>query len=72
MVKKEKKVVEGEVTEALPNTTFRVETAEGSKVLCHLAGKMRLHYIKVMPGDKVKVELSDYDETRGRIVYRDK
>lgn len=72
MVKKEKKVVEGEVVEALPNTTFRVETTEGSEILCHLAGKMRLHYIKVMPGDKVKVELSDYDETRGRIVFRDK
>lgn len=72
MVNKEKKVVEGEVSEALPNTTFRVETTEGKIVLCHLAGKMRMNYIKVMPGDKVKVELSDYDETRGRIVYRDK
>ena len=49
-----------------------IETTEGKEVLCHLAGKMRLHYIKVMPGDKVKVELSDYDETRGRIVFRDK
>ncbi len=72
MEKKEKQVVDGEVVEALPNTTFRVQTIEGKIVLCHLAGKMRLHYIKVMPGDKVKVELSDYDETRGRIVYRDK
>ena len=72
MNKEEKIVKEGEVIEALPNTTFRVELEDGSKVLCHLAGKMRMHYIKVIPGDQVKVEFSPYDETRGRIVYRSK
>ena len=70
MVKKEKKEVEGVVTEALPNTMFRVELEDGRKVLCHLSGKMRIHYIKVMPGDKVKVETTPYDEAKGRIVYR--
>jgi len=69
MVKKEKIIVEGKVIEALPNTMFRVE-AEEKIILCHLSGKMRINYIKVLPGDKVKVELSAYDETRGRIVYR--
>lgn len=71
MVKQEQvQVVEGEVVEALPNTMFKVETGSGSIVLCTLAGKMRLHHIKVMPGDKVKVEVSQYDLTKGRIVYR--
>jgi translation initiation factor IF-1 len=70
-VKKEEKTeVEGVITEALPNTMFRVKLADGRLVLCHLSGKMRLHYIKVMPGDKVKVEMTPYDETKGRIVYR--
>jgi len=68
----EKRVVLGTVTEALPNTTFRVEIEPGKVLLCHLAGKMRIHYIKVMPGDKVKVELNDYDEDKGRIVYRER
>ena len=72
MVKKEKVTVKGLVIEALPNTMFRVETEEKKVVLCHLSGKMRLHYIKVMPGDKVKVEVSAYDEERGRIIYREK
>jgi translation initiation factor IF-1 len=70
MTKEEKIIAEGSVTEALPNTTFRVELDEGKTILCHLAGKMRLHYVKVLPGDKVKVELTPYDESRGRIIYR--
>jgi len=67
-----KNVVPGEVVEALPNTMFRVEIESGKILLCHLAGKMRIHYIKVMPGDKVQVELNDYDQERGRIVYRER
>ena len=70
MVKKKKTEVEGVVTEALPNTMFRVELEDGRVILCHLSGKMRIHYIKVMPGDKVKVETTPYDVTKGRIVYR--
>ena len=62
----------GEVTEALPNTLFRVKSAEGQIFLCHLSGKMRMNYIKIMPGDQVKFEVSDYDKTKGRIVYRTK
>jgi translation initiation factor IF-1 len=58
------------VTKALPNTTFRVETEQKEEMLCHLSGKMRMNYIKVLPGDKVKVEVSPYDKERGRIVYR--
>lgn len=66
----EKLEVEGVVVEALPNTMFRVELDNGHKVLAYLAGKMKHHYIKVLLGDKVKLELSPYDLTRGRIVYR--
>ncbi len=62
--------VEGVVKEALPNTTFRVELENGHEILAHSSGKMRLHYIRILPGDKVKVELSPYDLNRGRIVYR--
>lgn len=62
--------VEGTVIEPLPNAMFRVELANGHKVLAHISGKMRMHYIKILPGDKVKVELSPYDLTRGRITYR--
>jgi translation initiation factor IF-1 len=62
--------VEGTVVEALPNAMFRVELDTGHKVLAHLSGKMRIHYIRVLLGDRVKVELSPYDLTRGRIVYR--
>jgi translation initiation factor IF-1 len=62
--------VEGTVVEALPNTTFRVELDNGHKVLAHISGKMRMHYIRILPGDKVVVELSPYDLTRGRITYR--
>jgi len=71
MVKKQKNIeVEGVVTEALPNTMFRVKLKDGRVVLCHLSGKMRMHRIRVMPADKVEVEMTPYDETRGRIVYR--
>jgi len=70
MPKKEVIEVEGTVLEPLPNTMFRVELANGHKVLAHISGKMRLHYIKILGGDKVIVELSPYDLTRGRITYR--
>jgi translation initiation factor IF-1 len=62
--------VEGTVIEPLPNAMFRVELASGHKVLAHISGKMRMHYIKILPGDKVIVELSPYDLSRGRIIYR--
>ena len=62
--------VEGKVLETLPNAMFRVELENGHKVLAHISGKMRLHFIKILPGDKVTVELSPYDLTRGRIVFR--
>lgn len=62
--------VNGRVIEALPNTTFKVQLEDGREILAHLAGKMRLYRIKVMPGDKVKVEISRYDITKGRIIYR--
>jgi translation initiation factor IF-1 len=68
--KDEKLTLEGRVTEALPNTTFRVELENGHEVLAYLSGKMRKHYIRVLLGDAVRVELSPYDLTRGRIVYR--
>lgn len=64
--------VEGEVLEALPNTLFRVKIAEEKIVLCHLSGKMRINYIRILPGDKVKVEMTPYDQTKGRITYRSK
>jgi translation initiation factor IF-1 len=71
MASKEDKIeVEGEVTEALPSTMFRVKLEGGQDVLATISGKMRKHYIRILPGDKVKVELSPYDLTRGRITYR--
>lgn len=70
MGKEEKIEVEGTVVEALPNTTFRVELENGHTVLAYLSGKMRKFYIRVLLGDRVKVELSPYDLTRGRLVYR--
>ncbi|MCX6004323.1 MAG: translation initiation factor IF-1 [Chloroflexi bacterium] len=70
MNKKEAIEVEGTVIESLPNATFRVELANGHKVLAHISGKMRRHYIRILPADKVLVELSPYDLTRGRITYR--
>jgi translation initiation factor IF-1 len=62
--------VEGTVVEPLPNAMFRVELENGHRVLAHISGKMRMHYIRILPGDRVKVELSPYDLTRGRVVYR--
>lgn len=70
MPKEEAIEVEGRVIEPLPNAMFRVELPNGHKVLAHISGKMRMHYIKILPGDKVIVELSPYDLSRGRIVYR--
>ena len=64
--------VEGVVVESLPNTTFKVELANGHQILAHISGKLRMNYIKILPGDKVKVELSPYDLTRGRITWRAK
>jgi len=64
--------VTGTVIETLPNAMFRVELEKGHRVLAHISGKMRLHFIKILPGDKVTVELSPYDLTRGRIIYREK
>lgn len=72
MKKEEKILVEGKVVETLPNTMFYVEVKGGHKILAHLCGKMRVYYIKVLLGDKVRVELSPYDLTRGRIMYREK
>jgi translation initiation factor IF-1 len=69
-VQDEKIEVEGEVVEALPSTMFRVELEGGQHVLAKISGKMRKHYIRILPGDKVKVELSPYDLTRGRITFR--
>jgi translation initiation factor IF-1 len=62
--------LEGEVVEALPNTMFRVRLDSDHEILAHISGKMRMNYIRILPGDRVKVELSPYDLTRGRITYR--
>ena len=64
--------IEGTVVEALPNTNFKVELTNGHQILAHISGKLRMNYIKILPGDKVKVELSPYDLTRGRITWREK
>lgn len=64
--------VEGTVVETLPNAMFRVELPNGHRILAHISGKMRMHFIRILPGDKVTVELSPYDLTRGRITYRSK
>ncbi|HOG08427.1 MAG: translation initiation factor IF-1 [Syntrophales bacterium] len=72
MAKEEPIEVEGRVIEPLPNAMFRVELENGHRVLAHISGKMRMHFIKILPGDKVTVELSPYDLTRGRITYRTK
>jgi len=64
--------VEGTVVETMPNAMFRVELENGHRILAHISGKMRMHFIKILPGDKVSVELSPYDLTRGRIIYRGK
>ena len=72
MPKEEPIEVEGTVLESLPNATFRVELENGHKILAHVSGKMRMHYIRILPGDRVKLELSPYDLTQGRIVHRNK
>jgi translation initiation factor IF-1 len=64
--------VEGKVTDSFPNAEFEVELENGHKILAHISGKLRMHYIKIIPGDKVTVELSPYDLTRGRITWRGK
>lgn len=70
MAKEEPIEVEGKVLEALPNAMFKVELDNGHKVLAHVSGKMRMNFIRILPGDKVKMELSPYDLTRGRITFR--
>lgn len=70
MAKEQGITVEGTVVEALPNTTFRVELENKHVVLAHVSGKMRMHFIKILPGDRVTIELSPYDLTKGRIIYR--
>ena len=72
MPKEEAIQVEGTIVEPLPNAMFRVELDNGHKVLAHISGKMRMHFIKILPGDKVTVELSPYDLSRGRITFRAK
>jgi translation initiation factor IF-1 len=72
LAKEEAIEVDGKVKESLPNTMFRVELENGHVILAHLSGKMRKHYIRIVPGDRVKVALSPYDLTRGRIIYREK
>ncbi len=70
MAKQDAIELEGTVVEPLPNAMFKVELENGHQILAHISGKMRIHYIKILPGDKVKVELSPYDLDRGRITYR--
>ena len=72
MAKEDVIEVEGTVVEALPNTNFKVELENGHQILAHISGKLRMNYIKILPGDKVKLELSPYDLTKGRITWRDK
>jgi translation initiation factor IF-1 len=70
MAKEQSVKVDGVIRDTLPNATFKVELEGGHKVLAHVSGKMRMHFIKILPGDKVTVELSPYDLSRGRIIYR--
>jgi translation initiation factor IF-1 len=70
MARKDAIEVEGTVAELLPNTMFRVEIPGGRRVLAHISGKMRLHFIRILPGDKVMLEISPYDLSKGRIIYR--
>lgn len=70
MAKQDVIEIEGRILESLPNAMFRVELENGHQILAHISGKIRKHFIKILPGDKVKVELSPYDLTRGRITYR--
>ena len=70
MAKKDVIELEGTVTENLPNAMFKVELENGAEILAHVSGKIRMHYIKILPGDRVKVEMSPYDLTKGRITFR--
>ncbi|KUK83310.1 MAG: Translation initiation factor IF-1 [Microgenomates bacterium 39_6] len=70
MAKEKNQEIDGEVTESLPNAMFRVDLDDGRRILAQLAGKMRLYHIKVIPGDRVRVEMTPYDDERGRITYR--
>ena len=70
MAKEEQIQMVGTVVDTLPNTMFKVELENGHKIIAHISGKMRMHYIRILPGDKVQVELTPYDLTRGRITYR--
>ena len=70
MAKQEAIKVDGTITETLPNASFRVKLENGHMILAHISGKMRMHFIKILPGDKVAVEMSPYDLSRGRITYR--
>ncbi len=72
MAKEDRIEVEGVISEALPNAKFKVTLENGHEVLAHISGKIRMHFIRILPGDKVKVELSPYDLSRGRIIYRSK
>lgn len=72
MAKEDLIEVEGVIKEALPNAKFKVELESGHEVLAHISGKIRMHFIRILPGDKVKLELSPYDLTKGRITYRNK
>ena len=72
MAKKDAIEIEWKVVELLPNTMFRVDLANGHRILAHISGKMRLHFIRILPGDKVMVEMSPYDLTKGRITFRHK
>ena len=72
MAKEDVIEVEGVVTDALPNTNFKVKLENGPEILAHISGKLRMHYIRILPGDRVTVELSPYDLTRGRITWRKK
>ncbi len=72
MAKEEAIKLKGEVYEALPNAMFRVRLENGHQIVCHVSGKIRMNYIRILPGDQVTVELSPYDLTKGRIIYRDK
>ena len=72
MAKEEPLEVVGTVTESLPNATFRVELENGHKILAYISGKMRMHFIRILPGDKVTMEMSPYDLSKGRIIYRNK
>jgi len=72
MTKQESIRKEGTVVEGLPNANFKVKIDDGQEVLAHISGKMRIHFIRILPGDRVVIEVSPYDETKGRIVYREK